>query len=79
MKLENPIWQIMILDDGSSEYRQIKDYLENGKAVFVPYLGKNDHFADIKEVKSIELESHILEDRIHSLFIEKFKTFKDKT
>lgn len=69
--LENPIWQIMILDDGSSEYGQIKDYLENGKAVFIPYLGKNDHFADIKEVKSIELESPILEDRIYSLFMEK--------
>ncbi|WP_418185899.1 type I-B CRISPR-associated protein Cas5b [Aliarcobacter vitoriensis] len=69
--LENPIWQIMILDDGSSEYEKIKEYLENGKAVFIPYLGKNDHFADIKEVKSIELESPILEDRIYSIFMEK--------
>lgn len=70
--LENPIWQIMILDDGSSEYGQIKDYLEKGKSVFIPYLGKNDHFARIDEVKSIDL-SEVEGNFIDSLFIKNFE------
>lgn len=70
--LENPEWQIMILDDGSSEYGQIKDYLEKGKSVFIPYLGKNDHFARIDEVKSIYL-SEVEGNFIDSLFIKNFE------
>ena len=41
--LENPAWQILILDDGSEVYQKLKEYLLLGKAAFIPYLGKNDH------------------------------------
>ncbi len=68
--LEEPKWQIVILDDGSKEYEQLKEYLLNGKAVYVPYLGKNDHPATIDEVKEIELETPIDGSKISSLFIE---------
>lgn len=66
--LENPEWQIMILEDKSEEYAKLRDYLLQGKSIFIPYLGKNDHPATIKDVQPIELEkpSH---KYIDSLFI----------
>ena len=69
--LENPSWQIMILDDGSDEYAKIAEYLLGGKSVFIPYLGKNDHFANIDKVKDIGL-SEPKNQYIDSLFIKDF-------
>jgi CRISPR-associated protein Cas5h len=72
--LENPSWQIMILDDGSKEYHLIKEYLLSSRAVFIPYLGKNDHPAKIDKVKEIELSQKLFdidgEYYIDSLFID---------
>ena len=69
--LENPSWQIMILDDASAEYRKIVDYLQNQKAVFIPYLGKNDHPANIDEVQKVVLNEALKDMKISSLFDEK--------
>jgi CRISPR-associated protein Cas5h len=68
--LEEPNWQIMILDDGSDEFQKISEYLINGKSVFIPYLGKNDHPARIEEVQIVELNQAIEEIKISSLFEE---------
>jgi len=68
--LEEPKWQIVILDDGSKEYEQLKEYLLKGKAVFLPYLGKNDHPASIDKVEEIRLTTPIDGAKISSLFIE---------
>jgi len=68
--LENPKWQILILDDESEVFQKISDYLLNGKSVFIPYLGKNDHPAKIDEVKSVELLPFIKEQKVFSLFEE---------
>lgn len=69
--LENPQWQIIILDDESDEFKKISEHLINRKSVFIPYLGKNDHPANIRDVESV-----ILSDRkgnyIDSLFIKNF-------
>lgn len=51
--LENPAWNIYIKLD-SEEAEQIADSLLNRRAVYVPYLGKNDHVADISEVEVLE-------------------------
>lgn len=69
--LENPQWQIMILDDGSEMYQKIEEFLLNGKSVYIPYLGKNDHPAKIENVASIKLNDAINEIKISSLFDEK--------
>lgn len=69
--LENPSWQIMILDDGSDEYKKIAEYLLDGKSVFIPYLGKNDHPANISNVESVVL-SDTQGNFIDSLFIKNF-------
>jgi CRISPR-associated protein Cas5h len=66
--LENPKWLIMILNDDSEEYQNIKEYLLNQKAVYTPYLGKNDHFANIQKAKEIEL-TETEGNYIDSLFI----------
>ena len=68
--LEEPKWQIMVLDNGSKEYERLKEYLIDKKSVFVPYLGKNDHIANIDEVGEIELSNFIEKVKISSLFIE---------
>ena len=68
--LEEPKWQIVILDDGTEVFQKLKEYLSEKKSVFVPYLGKNDHPAKIEEVKSIDLTDRIEGNRVSSLFIE---------
>ncbi len=70
--LEEPKWQIMVLDDGSDEYVKLKEYLLGGKCEFIPYLGKNDHPAKIDEVSEVELSTDLYLDDgnyIDSLFI----------
>ena len=71
--LENPAWQIVVLDDETKEYKDLKEYLLKSKAKFIPYLGKNDHFANISNVKEIELKEELYsideEIYIDSLFI----------
>jgi CRISPR-associated protein Cas5h len=72
--LENPKWKIIILDDNSINrniFDKLKDYLLNSKAVFIPYLGKNDHPAKIENVEEIELEKIDFNGKIKSLFINK--------
>ena len=77
--LENPAWQILILDDGSEVYATLKEYLLGKKSVFIPYLGKNDHPANIDKVKEVELASALKDIKISSLFIEdKCEIFKGK-
>lgn len=68
--LENPSWQILILDDESEVFQKISEYLLGGKSVFIPYLGKNDHPAKIDEVKLVELLPFIHEQKVSSLFEE---------
>jgi len=68
--LENPAWQILILDNGSDMYAKIAEYLLHEKSVFIPYLGKNDHPAHIREVKTVALENGIENIKISSLFDE---------
>ena len=47
--LENPSWDIYILLD-CDEAKKIADYIQNRKAVYLPYLGSNDHLANIMDV-----------------------------
>lgn len=71
--LENPKWQIIILDNQSEVFKKIKDYLLNKKTEFIPYLGKNDHPANIKNVEEISLDKNLYLEQglyIDSLFIQ---------
>ncbi len=63
--LESPSWTIYILEDSSEEYKKIKEYLINKKCEYIPYIGKNDHFADIKNVELQETKE--LEENVNKL------------
>lgn len=69
--LENPVWQIQILDDSSKVFQKISEYLLGGTSIFIPYLGKNDHPAKIDEVRIVELSAPF-GSYIDSLFIKNF-------
>lgn len=78
--LENPKWEICILLD-CEEAIKIKEAIQNHKCEFYPYLGTNDHFADIEclgveEAKTIEddmyrIDSFIFKDDVDILDLEK--------
>lgn len=50
--LENPSWDIYVMGIGE-KFNKIKEYLLQRKCEYIPYIGKNDHFADIQNVKVI--------------------------
>jgi len=54
--LENPEWEILILENESNEFKELKERLFKKEFAFIPYLGKNDHFANISDVKEVELK-----------------------
>ncbi|WP_200764009.1 type I-B CRISPR-associated protein Cas5b [Nitrosophilus alvini] len=53
--LENPAWEIIVMDDGSDIFGELKNRLQKKEFAFLPYLGKNDHFAKIEDIKETEL------------------------
>lgn len=70
--LENPSWEIWILSNESDDYKLLKQYLQESKTKFIPYLGKNDHFANIKNVEVLQLEKASAKDKyMDSLFFSK--------
>ncbi|MFZ5351938.1 MAG: type I-B CRISPR-associated protein Cas5b [Bacillota bacterium] len=72
--LEEPKWQIFILDDDSIErslFEKLCDYIISSKCVYVPYLGKNDHPATITNVSLVELSEIKQQNHIDSLFVMK--------
>ena len=76
--LEKPSWTIYILQNESEEYQKIKDYLINRKCEYIPYIGKNDHFADIKNViieKIEDVDENI--NKIDSLYSQEIADIKD--
>lgn len=66
--LENPKWDIYIMDNNSDEYNKIKEYLLNRNCEYIPYIGKNDHFANIKNVEVFNIESISNSEKIDSIF-----------
>lgn len=73
--LENPWWDVYVaLDCG--EARKLAESLLARKCVYIPYLGKNDHFADIQDVKLVkdceEARDFI---KIDSLFLKEKVTY----
>ncbi len=53
--LENPAWNIYVrIED--EESKKIADALLNHKCVYMPYLGSNDHPADITNVRMLDGE-----------------------
>jgi len=78
--LENPEWEIVILEDGSIDdalFKTLKERLLNAKATFIPYLGKNNHPARIRDVEACTLEVCETPKSIESLIISEKVTWDE--
>lgn len=65
--IENPEWEIYVavIDDIS---KQLADFILNNKCIYIPYLGKNDHLAEIWNPMCLNGEQiNVDEVTIHSL------------
>lgn len=61
--LENPAWRIYILID-SEESIKLKESIINKRSKYIPYLGKNDHYANITEAEVSNLEVCCIDNNI---------------
>lgn len=69
--LENVSWRIYINLDSDVESEildRLTQYLIEGKSVYLPYLGKNDHFADIGDTQIEDLEMTDTPEYVDSLY-----------
>ncbi|KYH29673.1 type I-B CRISPR-associated protein Cas5b [Clostridium colicanis] len=67
--LENPEWDIYILIERKVE-EELACKIKKSKTMYIPYLGKNDHIANIKNANIIEnIDIVNNPDKIDSLFI----------
>ena len=67
--LESPSWDIYVIQGNDNfKYNKIKEYLINQKCEYIPYIGKNDHFANIKNVEVFNIESKSNSEKIDSIF-----------
>lgn len=74
--IENPSWDIYILYNDCYEYTKIKDYLINKKCEYIPYIGKNEYFANINNVEILDAEKINQCNNINSIFSEKIGNVK---
>ena len=65
--LENPKWDIYVLDDNSDIFIKIKEYILNSKCEYIPFIGKNDHFAIIENAEIVDLSNISSEDNINKI------------
>jgi len=66
--LENPSWDIYFVID-SEESKALTKALKENRFIYIPYLGKNDHLADISGIEIIEDIIEVTEpDKVDSLF-----------
>jgi CRISPR-associated protein Cas5h len=54
--LEKPSWEILVLENDSSEFKALKERLFKKECAYIPYLGKNDHFANIDNIKEVSVQ-----------------------
>lgn len=65
--LENPSWDIYIKLYEDELYTEIEERFLNRRYMYIPYLGKNDHVANINNVCVVDIVSAIDEDKVNSL------------
>lgn len=69
--LENPSWTVYVAVE-DEEGQKLSRALLDGSFIYIPYLGKNDHFADIRGVEIIpSFEVNDSPINIDSLFVKK--------
>ena len=77
--LESPKWDIYLLLDDHPQATRIADYILKKKSVYNIYLGKNDHFADIKNPLLLPAETIEEPSEINSLMLrDSFEFIKEE-
>lgn len=70
--LENPEWDIYIQIHNETE-ETLADRIMNGQATYIPYLGKNEHLANISQPMLVRYAEEVNNvNRIHSLFVKEY-------
>lgn len=76
--LEKPSWDIYILiDDNKNMGKIIYSFLENSFE-YMPYLGKNDHYANITDARVVGLKEINSCENVDSLFIRDYFEIKQE-
>lgn len=66
--IENPSWDIYVALD-CEESNLLAESIEQNRCVYVPYLGKNDHIANITSVERVSSQGQITDSsKIDSLY-----------
>lgn len=74
--LENPMWNIYILIQNDIE-KELASGIIDRSFKYIPYLGKNDHLANISNIEVIkDIERQSKPTQIDSLFIKRYFEFK---
>ena len=76
--LEKPVWDIYILIDDNKNMKLIKNSFFNNCFTYIPYLGKNDHYANITNVQLVDINKTNKVQNINSLFIKEYFEFKNE-
>ncbi|MBP3041784.1 type I-B CRISPR-associated protein Cas5 [Bacillaceae bacterium Marseille-Q3522] len=79
--LEKPKWTIYLANgkQNSEEiFYKLKEYLFSSKSEYIPYLGKNDHPAIIRNVREPEVKKVEKTERIDSIFYSKGVFYKKR-
>lgn len=76
--LEKPSWNIYILLD-CEEAEKVFEYITSYRSTFIPYLGKNDHIANITDIEIYEEVTRECKIKnIHSLCPKSYVDFSDE-
>lgn len=70
--LEKPKWDIYIQINKNGYIKELKDRLLEKRYKYIPYLGKNDHFASINNTELVQLEKVSGSSSVDSLFIKEY-------
>lgn len=73
--LERPKWDIYILIDDNKNIDKITDNFLKNSFVYMPYLGKNDHYANITDAELVDLDEVTGSEKVNSLFIKDYFEF----
>jgi len=74
--LEKPKWDVYIMIDNNKNIDKIINSFLNNRFVYMPYLGKNDHCANITDAKLVEIKETTTSEKVSSLYIKDYLEFK---
>jgi len=77
--LEKPMWDIYILIDGNKNMDKIIYSFLKSSFIYMPYLGKNDHYANITGAEIVELKQIANCENVNSLFFRDCFEFKKES